>query len=63
MPHYLVLHDAAVSLAQELVAASDGTARWVGRDALRDLTRPMVMRKLHARKVAKPVRRGVPRGA
>ena len=59
----LVLHDAAVSLAQELVASLDGSARWVGRNALRDLTRPMVVRKLHARKVAKPVRRGPPRGA
>lgn len=38
------LHASAVALAEELAASEDGTARWIGKDALRDLTRPAVLR-------------------
>jgi 3-methyladenine DNA glycosylase AlkD len=34
------LNAAAVEVAQRLVASGDATARWVGKDALRELTRP-----------------------
>jgi len=40
------LHQPSVALAKRLAASSDAAARWIGRDALRDLTRPMVRRKL-----------------
>ena len=43
------LNLAARKLALRLSAASDPTARWVGKDALRDLTRPALQKKLAAR--------------
>jgi 3-methyladenine DNA glycosylase AlkD len=42
----LVLHEAAVGLARQLSAAEDTASRWVGKDALRDLTRPAVRARL-----------------
>lgn len=43
------LHAAAVALAERLAASKEPAARWVGKDTLRDLTRPLVARKLAAR--------------
>jgi len=43
------LHAAALELAQRLAASDDATARWIGKDTLRDITRPLVVRKLAAR--------------
>ena len=43
------LHAAAVSLARRLAESKEPAARWVGKDALRDLTRPLVLRKIRAR--------------
>ena len=43
------LHAAAVELARALAASSDAAERWVGKDALRDLTRPMVRARLSVR--------------
>ena len=43
------LHAAAVKTATKLAASSDNTERWVGKDALRDLTRPMVLKKVKNR--------------
>ena len=40
------LHAAAVKTATRLSKSTDRTERWVGKDALRDLTRPMVLRKV-----------------
>lgn len=40
------LNAAAVSLARRLSGSDDPTARWVGRDALRELTSPSVMKRL-----------------
>lgn len=40
------LNAAAVSLARRLSDSDDSTARWVGRDALRELTSPSVMKWL-----------------
>jgi 3-methyladenine DNA glycosylase AlkD len=33
------LHPAALIVARRLASSSDPTARWVGKDALRELTR------------------------
>ncbi|MGE0360954.1 MAG: DNA alkylation repair protein [Vicinamibacterales bacterium] len=43
------LHVAAVDLAGRLARSDDPTARWVGKDALRDLTRPAVHARLERR--------------
>ncbi|MGH7731268.1 MAG: DNA alkylation repair protein [Candidatus Eiseniibacteriota bacterium] len=40
------LHTASVALARRLAASPDASARWVGMDALRDITRPAVVRRL-----------------
>jgi 3-methyladenine DNA glycosylase AlkD len=48
------LHAAAVALAERLAAAPKGAARWVGKDALRDLTRPMVVARAAKRGGAQP---------
>ncbi|MEX2029626.1 MAG: DNA alkylation repair protein [Anaerolineales bacterium] len=46
------LHAASLKLAQRLSRSTDPGPRWVGKDALRELARPMVRTRL-----AKPVRR------
>jgi 3-methyladenine DNA glycosylase AlkD len=38
----VALHAAALSLADRLAAAKDASARWVGKDAQRDLSRPLI---------------------
>jgi 3-methyladenine DNA glycosylase AlkD len=43
------LHEAAVELSRKLAASGDRAAQWVGKDALRDLTRPAVLRKVASR--------------
>jgi len=40
------LHAASVALARRLAVSEEPAARWVGRDALRDLTRPAVAKRL-----------------
>ena len=45
----LELNAAALELAHDLAGRDDATARWVGKDAIRDLSRPAVQRKLAAR--------------
>lgn len=44
-----VLNEACVELSRRLVAAPDPASRWVGRDAFRELTGPIVRRQLAAR--------------
>ncbi|MCI0402863.1 MAG: DNA alkylation repair protein [Acidobacteria bacterium] len=46
----LKLHPAAVKVAQRLSASPHPAARWVGRDALRELSNPKVVRQLEARR-------------
>jgi 3-methyladenine DNA glycosylase AlkD len=46
------LHAAAVTVARGLADSPEPAARWVGKDALRDLTRPEVIRKLAERRRA-----------
>jgi 3-methyladenine DNA glycosylase AlkD len=40
------LHAAALSLSERLAVSSDPAARWIGKDALRELTSPSVRRRL-----------------
>ena len=44
------LHAAALELARRLAASPVPAERWVGKDALRDITRPAVARRLAARR-------------
>lgn len=43
------LNAIAVALAKQLAASSDGSKRWVGKDALKDLAKPQAVRQLAAR--------------
>jgi 3-methyladenine DNA glycosylase AlkD len=43
------LHAAAVKTATKLSKSDNATERWVGRDALRDITRPIVLAKIKRR--------------
>ena len=43
------LNAAAVAVARRLAASPEGAARWVGKDALRELTSPSVARRLAKR--------------
>ncbi len=38
--HSLALHAPALALAEELAASDDKTARWIGKDAVKELTDP-----------------------
>jgi 3-methyladenine DNA glycosylase AlkD len=40
------LNEAAVKLSQKLSTSKEPAARWIGKDALRELTGPIVLRKL-----------------
>ena len=46
----LALHAAAVPVAQRLAGSPEAAPRWVGKDALRELTSPAVVRRLAARR-------------
>ena len=43
------LHAAAIRTATRLSKSDDKTERWIGRDALRDITRPAVIKKVTSR--------------
>ena len=51
------LHTAACDLASRLAGSDDATTRWVGKDTLRDLTRPAVVRRVATRAGAPAVGR------
>jgi 3-methyladenine DNA glycosylase AlkD len=55
----VALHDAALRIADRLSASPVASARWVGNDARRDLTRALVQRRLAA-KQASGARRQAP---
>ena len=42
------LNAAAVAVAQRLAASDDATAKWIGKDALREITSPRVTKRLAA---------------
>ncbi|AZO08060.1 MULTISPECIES: DNA alkylation repair protein [unclassified Mesorhizobium] len=46
----LALHAPALALAEELAASSDKTARWIGKDAVKEMTDPKQLERLAARK-------------
>jgi 3-methyladenine DNA glycosylase AlkD len=48
------LHAAALDLARRLAASESSPVRWVGRDAARDLTRPLVRKRVAARAARLP---------
>ncbi len=46
------LHAAAVALARRLEVSAEPAARWVGKDTLRDITRPLVVKRIGARRLS-----------
>ena len=42
----VVLHTAALATARALTESADPAARWIGRTALKDLSRPLVVRRV-----------------
>lgn len=40
------LHSASLDLAKKLSASDDRTERWIGKDVLKDITRPMILKKV-----------------
>jgi 3-methyladenine DNA glycosylase AlkD len=42
------LNAAAVDVARRLAASENAAARWIGKDALRDITRPAVLKRIDA---------------
>lgn len=42
----IALHRQSIALAKRLAASDSSAARWIGRDALRDLERPLVARRV-----------------
>ena len=53
----LDLHAPALELAQKLSASDDRTARWIGKDAVRELTAEKTLYRLQKKAAAKPKRR------
>ena len=45
------LHSAAIELAEELAASDNATERWVGKDVLRDIKRPMIAKRAAKREL------------
>ncbi len=45
----MVLHGPALALAEKLAASAERTARWIGRDAVRELTDPVQIDRLRQR--------------
>ncbi|HHZ07405.1 MAG TPA: DNA alkylation repair protein [Rhizobiales bacterium] len=46
------LHESALALARKLAASPDRTARWIGTDAVRELTDEKTLKRLHRRRPA-----------
>lgn len=46
----IVLNKAATACAQRLAKSLDATPRWIGKDALRELTSPALIKRLSAKK-------------
>lgn len=45
----IVLHGQALALAEKLAASPDKTARWIGKDAVRELTADKTIARINAR--------------
>ena len=48
----VALHTAGLALAERLAASKDASARWVGKDALRDLSRPLIATRVRKKSAA-----------
>jgi 3-methyladenine DNA glycosylase AlkD len=48
------LNAAAIKLARRLAESADSAARWIGKDALRDLASPATLRRLQKQKARRP---------
>jgi 3-methyladenine DNA glycosylase AlkD len=48
------LHAAALELARRLAASESAPARWIGRDAVKDLSRPLISKRVAARSARQP---------
>ena len=46
----MALHAPALALAEKLAASQDKTERWIGKDAVRELTNPKILERLAKRK-------------
>jgi 3-methyladenine DNA glycosylase AlkD len=49
--HSMTLHAPALKLARKLAASEDRTARWIGKDAVRELTDPVQVARIRRRSV------------
>lgn len=45
----MALHSPALALAEKLAASNDKTERWIGKDAMRELTNPKILERLAKR--------------
>jgi 3-methyladenine DNA glycosylase AlkD len=45
----MTLHTPALALAEKMAAAEDRTARWIGRNAAKELTDPKQLERLAAK--------------
>jgi 3-methyladenine DNA glycosylase AlkD len=52
----VALHRKANRLSKKLARSSNSTARWIGRDALRDLQRPIIARRVASREARRKAR-------
>ena len=52
----VALHRKAIRLSKKLARSSNTTARWIGRDALRDLERPIIARRVASREARRKAR-------
>jgi 3-methyladenine DNA glycosylase AlkD len=52
----VVLHTAALALSERLAASKDAPSRWVGKDALRDLSRPLIAARVRKKSAAAAAR-------
>ncbi len=43
------MHEATIELAEELATSKNATERWVGKDVLRDIKRPMIAKRAEKR--------------
>ena len=43
------LHAASLDLATKLAESDDKTRRWIGKDVMKDITRPMILQKIASR--------------
>lgn len=53
----VALREAAMELAEELAASKDATERWVGKDVLRDIQRPLIARRAEQRDATRTKRK------